>query len=264
MPETMSYDVGTPGWVELSTPDMRASKAFYRGLFGWSSYTLVDTVVGDYEVFTLDGPETPPVAGLSPLTDDAMSPSWTCYFTVRDLDEATRAIRDAGGQVVVDRLDMGRMGLIALAFDGEGAGFGLWERRALDESAQRDEMNTLAWVELTCRDTASAKEFYGRVLGWKEPLERRATSGDVSYLWRVEGRPVATLACDGSGELEKEDGASARWVPCFAVADCAAAASEAMRLGGSVASPCSDTPIGCGAGLVDSTFAPLSIIQPPP
>ena len=36
MSERTSYTPGTPCWVELSgTPDIEASEAFYRELFGW-------------------------------------------------------------------------------------------------------------------------------------------------------------------------------------------------------------------------------------
>jgi len=35
MPERDSYDPGTPSWVDLTTPDLDGSLAFYGGLFGW-------------------------------------------------------------------------------------------------------------------------------------------------------------------------------------------------------------------------------------
>ena len=35
MPEFTSYLPGTPSWVDLSTGDAAAAKAFYGALFGW-------------------------------------------------------------------------------------------------------------------------------------------------------------------------------------------------------------------------------------
>ncbi len=35
MAEFTSYEAGTPCWVDLGSPDLEASKAFYGGLFGW-------------------------------------------------------------------------------------------------------------------------------------------------------------------------------------------------------------------------------------
>ena len=37
MPTRDSYAQGTPNWVDLQTTDQTAAKAFYGGLFGWSS-----------------------------------------------------------------------------------------------------------------------------------------------------------------------------------------------------------------------------------
>ena len=35
MPGIESYAQGTPGFVDLTTPDPDAAKAFYAALFGW-------------------------------------------------------------------------------------------------------------------------------------------------------------------------------------------------------------------------------------
>ena len=37
MPTRDSYAQGTPNWVDLQTTDQAAAKAFYAGVFGWSS-----------------------------------------------------------------------------------------------------------------------------------------------------------------------------------------------------------------------------------
>ena len=38
MTETMTYAPGTPMWVDLASPDLEASKAFYSSLFGWEAW----------------------------------------------------------------------------------------------------------------------------------------------------------------------------------------------------------------------------------
>ena len=35
MTEMTEYAPGTPSWVDLGSPDIEASVAFYEGLFGW-------------------------------------------------------------------------------------------------------------------------------------------------------------------------------------------------------------------------------------
>lgn len=127
MPEVTSHEAGTANWVEMNSPNVGASQMFYRGLFGWDSYVLVDPVAGEYEMFTLDGVTGPEVAGLTDLADDSLPPTWTCYFTVRDIAATLEVVRSAGGQVFVDGLKYGNMGTLGLAGDTEGAGFGLWQ-----------------------------------------------------------------------------------------------------------------------------------------
>ena len=37
MPTVTSYAPGTPSWVDLASPDLAASTAFYSTLFGWDA-----------------------------------------------------------------------------------------------------------------------------------------------------------------------------------------------------------------------------------
>ena len=37
MPTRTSYQPGTPSWVDLASPDLAASAAFYSTLFGWEA-----------------------------------------------------------------------------------------------------------------------------------------------------------------------------------------------------------------------------------
>jgi predicted enzyme related to lactoylglutathione lyase len=35
MPDRDSYAPGTPSWVDIGSPDLDKTHAFYTGLFGW-------------------------------------------------------------------------------------------------------------------------------------------------------------------------------------------------------------------------------------
>ncbi|TLZ31474.1 MAG: VOC family protein, partial [Gammaproteobacteria bacterium] len=50
MPEVKEYAPGTPSWVDLGSPDLEASKRFYRALFGWNAETGDDPATGGYTV----------------------------------------------------------------------------------------------------------------------------------------------------------------------------------------------------------------------
>ena len=114
MSERTSYEPGTPSWVDLSSPDPEASKAFYAGLFGWRAEDTepVEETEG-YVMFKLKGRN---VAGMSPIQDDSQSPAWWTYVDTDDVDAAAARVTEAGGSIPVgpiDVVDAGRMAFIA-------------------------------------------------------------------------------------------------------------------------------------------------------
>src|SRR4051794_11976360 len=70
-----SYPQGTPSWVDLGSPDLDATVAFYGGLFGWTSEEGPPEA-GGYRMCLLDGV---PVAGIGPLMSPEQPPMWTTY-----------------------------------------------------------------------------------------------------------------------------------------------------------------------------------------
>ena len=77
----MTYANGTPSWVDLGSPEIDASVAFYGGLFGWTT-TEPGPVeeTGGYRMFLKDGKL---VAGIGP-NQEGQPPSWTTYLAVDD------------------------------------------------------------------------------------------------------------------------------------------------------------------------------------
>jgi len=62
------HEAGLPSWVDLASPDVEASKAFYGGLFGWTSDESPEPEAGGYSTFYL---EDKAVAGVKPRRKDA-------------------------------------------------------------------------------------------------------------------------------------------------------------------------------------------------
>ena len=178
------YEPGTPSWVELSSPDVDASKRFYCDLFGWSADSDARPDSGGYCMFKLHGLN---VARLGPAQPGS-PPAWTCYVTMPDADQTAAAVERAGGSVLLppmDVLDVGRMGIFA---DPTGAVIAVWEPRAhkgadqvksafeeewlgLDEAqrlvSEGKEPNAFCWNELQTRDVQAVIPFYQEVFGWK-------------------------------------------------------------------------------------------------
>src|SRR3954468_21676069 len=97
------YPPGTPLWVDLGSPDLDASLAFYRTLFGWTASEPGPPEAGGYRFFEQDGKM---VAGLGPLMHEGQPPAWSNYVSVTDADATAAAARDAGGSVVVEPMDV--------------------------------------------------------------------------------------------------------------------------------------------------------------
>src|SRR5882724_5788869 len=102
MVEMTEYTPGTPSWVDLSSPDMETTKAFYGGVFGWEAMTIPEAEAGGYTFFMLKGKM---VSGAGPTQSPEQHPAWSTYVSVDDADATAQAVRDNGGQVVVPPMD---------------------------------------------------------------------------------------------------------------------------------------------------------------
>src|SRR6516225_824293 len=161
MVEMTSYDPGVPSWVDVSSRDVPATVAFYKGLFGWDSFEPPDG--GGYTMFLQRGK---PVCAAGPLMDPNAPEAWTTYVSVADADKTAAVVKDAGGTVLsppFDVMDVGRMGVF---MDDGGAVFSIWQPRAHVGAAIVNEPNSLTWTELASSDIDKSKTFYGRVFGW--------------------------------------------------------------------------------------------------
>jgi len=63
------YSIGTPTWVELRSPDVEASVAFYRELFGWKA--SAEKLSSGYRMFSSADKI---VSGVRPLHGSQISP----------------------------------------------------------------------------------------------------------------------------------------------------------------------------------------------
>ncbi|MDL4816970.1 VOC family protein [Actinomadura opuntiae] len=257
MPEVTEYAPGMPTWAELATPDLGASTRFYSGLFGWSTYTVTVDTLGDYEMCTLGGPQGPQVAGMQPMDDDTLRPSWTCFFRTADIGGSAEAVRAAGGRELTGPVQVVHFGRMALFADPQGASFAVWEPDEHQGAEVAGEPSTLCWVELACRDVDRARAFYGAVFGWR--AVDREYYGPTYTNFKIGDWAVA-----GMVRMDEQwpPHAVPHWTPYFEVADCDASAALAADLGARVRVPPSDIPPGRFAIMTDPAGARLGIIAP--
>ncbi|MDX2823644.1 VOC family protein [Streptomyces ipomoeae] len=206
----MKFDrpvTGGPCWTELGTSDLEAAKRFYTELFGWRPETDPRQEAGGYTIAHLGDAA---VAALAPLYQESQPVAWNVSFAVSDADAMAQTVREAGGTIVMEPMDVFGLGRFAVALDANGAAFQLWQARTFPGAGLLNAPGTLGWVELLTRSPERAKAFYTTVFGW-------SVGGSESYpQWGLGG-------ADFGGMVTMDDKfpheVPSHWLPYFAVED---------------------------------------------
>jgi predicted enzyme related to lactoylglutathione lyase len=252
MTERRAYAPGEPCWIDLGTPDLPGSRAFYGGLFGWVAGTA-DEEHGGYTVFTLDGVE---VAGAGPIGGSGFGPSWGVYLSVADADVTAAAVEAAGGAVVVPPRDIGGGGRMAVFTDSTGAAVHVWQPRGFPGARVTDVPGALTWAELNSHDFEASAAFYGAVFGWTCRFVPMAFG--PYGVFSVGGTDVAGMAAMAPGMPAEP---TAFWTPYFEVTDPDDTAGRCADLGGRVLQDAVDIEPGRFALLADQVGATFGIIR---
>ncbi len=257
------YKAGTPCWIDLMVPDQQAALDFYGGLFGWLG-EIGPPDTGGYSVCMLKGQ---PVAGIMKASNpdgsvpDPMPPAvWTTYLATDSVDAAEKAVRDAGGRVVMGPVDVMDLGRMAVVSDPQGAVFGLWEAGAFPGAGIVNEHGALIWNELATSDTDAAADFYSRILPLT-PGPARIPGAEGYTAFSVGGRGVAGMM----GLEGHPPGTPPHWLAYFHVDDVDAVADAAGQAGAKVLAPPFDSPAGRMSVIADpqgAVFAAITAAAP--
>lgn len=240
---------GTPCWVDVMSPDIGVSRAFYAGLFGWQ---MLDSPpeFGGYTMALVDGRA---VAALSPMPPGYDLPiAWSTYLATDDADATVQAVEAHGGKITVPPVDVPTVGRFAVATDPSGATFGVWQAGGHNGFALANVANTCSWNEYLTADYDAARDFYSAVFG-----VTFTEIGDGSFQYstmHVDGEVVGGLGARPAGE-------PARWDTYFTCDDTDGTVARALELGGRVARPAADTPFGRIALLADPGGATFDVIE---
>jgi uncharacterized protein len=208
-------------------------------------------------------------------------PNWNTYFLVDSADEIVRKVRDAGGDVVSEPVDVPPdAGGTAALTDPEGAPFHVWQAKENKGARLVNEPGSLNMNGLNTREVDRAKAFYGSMFGWRtidvNGIEMWTLPGFGDFLERDSPELRKQFAAIGAPEGFEDVVATvnpigadqpdtpAHWSVTFAVDDADAVAAKATELGGTVIVPPFDAPwvrmsvIGDpqGATFIASKFVP--------
>ena len=157
-------------WYELTTTDMKSAKAFYASVVGWGARSA--SMPGSaYSLFTIGDS---PVTGLMNMPEEArrtgVTPRWTGYVGVDDVDAAVERIKQLGGAVYVPPMDVPNISRFSVVADPQMATLALVKgaKTSQAQSAAPGKPGHVGWHELLAADWETAFAFYSELFGWQK------------------------------------------------------------------------------------------------
>lgn len=241
---------GAFSWVELSTTDADAAKAFYTGLFGWEADDSPIPGGGVYTMLRLDGAA---VAALYRQMQEGEPPNWLSYVTVESADDATARAKELGATLISEPFDVMDVGRMAVVQDPQGAVFALWEPRSHIGAELVNDPGAFSMTQLVAADRETAMTFYEALFGW-----RFEQVSEVPPFFSVYNGDRLN-----AGLMDHPGGAGAQpyWLVYFTVADLDRAVARIGELGGRIEMGPADIPAGRIAVAQDPQGAWLGLFE---
>jgi uncharacterized protein len=245
MGERSGYPPGSFCWVDLTTTEQVAAKAFYGGLFGWEAQ---DMPVGEGVFYSMQRLRGKDVAAISPQPQQQREagapPAWNSYVSVEDADAVAERAKELGGNVHAPAFDVLEAGRMAVIGDPQGAFFLVWQPRQHFGAAIVNEPGAFCWNELNTPDPGGAIPFYSGLFGWTiEPFE-----GSPEPYFSIKNGDANN---GGIRELG-QPGVPPHWLVYFAVEEIDAAIAKVEELGGAKM-----------VGPIDIQIAKIAVVHDP-
>jgi predicted enzyme related to lactoylglutathione lyase len=212
-------------WHDLLTEDPAAARRFYGGLFGWS---FRDVDIGGGQTYTVIEHNGRGIGGLVDargINRDANVSRWIPVLSVADMNAAMAEVRAGGGNVFQPPVDIPQRGRVAVIGDPQGAVLTLLEPRTGDPADRPINDGDWLWNEVWSSDPAATIGFYRRLVPEYEAV--RVGKDAYTYL-KADGQPRFGVLPKPVARIKDT------WMAYVRVADPAATATAAERLGGAV------------------------------
>ncbi len=160
--------------MELHTPDVKASKGFYKGVFGWKTQDM-KMPQGVYTMVTDANGEG--IGGITP-NQPGTPPMWLGYVGVDSLARTVKKIEKRGGKIVHQDAVPG-MGKFAIFLDPQGVACAAWEAAAPPKAAKKTAKKKAAKkkaAKKSAKKKASKKKAAKKKAAAKPPTEPPPTT----------------------------------------------------------------------------------------
>jgi predicted enzyme related to lactoylglutathione lyase len=257
MAQATAAIVNKPAWVDLSSTDAAASRAFYAKVFGWQVEVNPDPQYGGYALAKLDGQDA---AGIGPAMDPNAPTAWNIYIGTDDVDDLAGKVQAAGGTVAAPPFDVGDQGRMAVFQDPSGAFISAWQGTRMG-GFQTEVSNSYGWAELNARGVEKALPFYTQLFGWTTKTSEMGEGQPPYTEFQLDGQSVA-----GAWEINPmvPAGVPSYWQVYFTVDDVDAAYAKAIDAGARELLPPQDFPGGRFAIVSDPQGASLGLLKTTP
>ena len=95
-------ELGSVGWIDMSTGDAHGVRDFYKAVVGWGTE---DVDMGGYADYVMKAPGSgDAVAGICHArgSNAELPPGWLIYIVVEDVEVSAAACSEHGGKVIVE------------------------------------------------------------------------------------------------------------------------------------------------------------------
>ncbi|MFF7607848.1 VOC family protein [Streptomyces parvulus] len=244
---------GAPCWADAMFGDVEAAKRFYGDVLGWT-FGESSSEYGNYTQCYANGKAV--AAVVPPMPGQEGSAQWCLYLASADAAATAARIRAAGGEVVMEPMQVGDFGTMCLARDPSGVVFGVWQGGTHEGFEAMAEPGAYCWAEVFTREPAKSDAFFPQVFPYK--AKQMEDDGVDFRLFDLGEQTVL-------GRMAMGDDFPPEVPPYvnvyFTVPDCDDAVARATALGGILRFGPMDTPFGRFAALSDPQGAAFSVID---
>jgi predicted enzyme related to lactoylglutathione lyase len=118
----MTFPKNTVAHFAINADDVEKSRAFYARVFGWKFAAWGPP--GFYQIEAKDSPVFGALQGRRELVKGHRTIGFECTFAVESIDATEKAVKTAGGKVVLDRSVIVGVGTLMFFADLDGNVFG--------------------------------------------------------------------------------------------------------------------------------------------
>ncbi|MGX1545613.1 VOC family protein [Streptomyces adustus] len=244
---------GTPCWADAMFSDVEGAKTFYGDVLGWT-FGESSSEYGNYTQAYANGKAV--AAVVPPMPGQEGQSQWCLYFASPDAAATAARIREHGGEVLMEPMQVGEFGTMCLAREPGGAVFGVWQGGLHTGFEAIAEPGAYCWAEVFTREPEKTDAFLPAVFSYTaKQLQDDAVDfrmfdlGDQTVLGRMR------MTDDFPPEVPSYINVY------FTVADCDEAVAKATKHGAVLRFGPMDSPFGRFAALSDPQGANFSVID---